>query len=219
MLSIKTNMRFIIIIISTLLSACGNDVRPPEIILSGKTKDTIELNSPYSEPGYIAKDKKDGDITHKVIVTGYVNPNKIGNYTVKYEVMDKAGNTAKAQRNINVFNKVNNLEGNYNVSEIVKGANPGKFNYSVNVKSSEIKNYELEINNFGSYGIHVNVKANVNGNTLSIPLQSPNGMPTGSEGAIEGTGEIENNVITKINFICFYLSGGSDTVNCIYTKQ
>lgn len=216
-------IRFILIVIfllgAIIIVSCGNDVRAPEIELNGKTNDTIELNSNYSEPGYTAKDKKDGDITNKVMISGVVNPNKTGNYYIKYEVIDKAGNSAKAERTVNVYNKAFFLEGIYSVNEIVKGANPGQFIYSVNVKSSETKNMQLELNNFGAYGIYVNVKADINGNTVTIPLQSPVGMPSGSEGSIRGSGEIVNNKISKIDFICSYFSGGVDTVSCIYTKQ
>ena len=209
----------VISLIGFMIISCGNDVRPPEIILNGNINDTIELNTNYTEPGYTAKDKKDGDITQKVVVNGLVNPNKTGDYQVKYEVIDKSGNIAKAERLINVFNKIKYLEGRYSVNELVKGANPGQFNYTLNAKASETKNMQLELNNFGAYGIYVNVKADVNGNTINISVQNPSGMPTGSEGSISGDGEIENNSIIKINFICNYFSGGSDTVNCIYTKQ
>lgn len=206
-------------LIGFIIVSCGNDVRPPEIILNGNIYDTIELNTNYTEPGFKAIDKKDGDITQKVVVKGLVNPNKTGNYHVKYEVIDKSGNIAKAERFVNVFNKIIFLEGKYLVNEVVKGANPGQFNYTLTAKASETKNMQLELNNFGAYGIYVNVKADVNGNSIIIPIQNPSGMPAGSEGSISGYGEIENNRITKINFICNYFSGGSDTVNCKYTKQ
>ena len=202
-----------------LIISCGNDVRPPEITLNGKTNDTIELNTSYSEPGYTARDKKDGDITAKVMVSGSVNPNKTGDYSVKYEVIDKAGNLDKAERNVHVFNKADYLAGTYLVNEVVKGANPGQFTYTINAKGSETKNMQLELNNFGAYGIYVNVKVDISGNNITIPLQYPTGMPSGSEGSISGNGEIENNRITKIEFICNYSSGGNDTVTSIYTRQ
>lgn len=213
------NTLLLFLAISLLYISCGNDMRPPEIILHGKIADTIELNTSYTEPGFTAKDKKDGDLTSKVIVTGTVNTNKIGDYQLKYEVIDKSGNQAKAERNIHVFNKANYLEGVYTVNETVIGANPGQFNYQVNAKSSETKNLQLELNNFGGYGIYVNVKADISGNAINIAPQTPSGMPIGSEGTISGNGEIENNKITKINFICNYTNGGTDTVTCIYNKQ
>jgi hypothetical protein len=213
------NTLLLFLVISQLYISCGNDVRPPEIILHGKIADTIELNTNYTEPGFTAKDKKDGDLTSKVIVTGTVNTNKIGDYQLKYEVIDKSGNQAIAERNIHVFNKANYLEGVYAVNETVIGANPGQFNYQVNAKSSETKNLQLELNNFGGYGIYVNVKADISGNAINIAPQTPSGMPIGSEGTISGNGEIENNKITKINFICNYTNGDTDTVTCIYNKQ
>jgi hypothetical protein len=213
------NTLLLFLAISLFFISCGNDVRPPEIILNGNLNDSIELNSNYSEPGYSAKDKKDGDISHKVIVSGVVNTNKTGVYTVNYEVIDKSGNIAKAQRIVHVFNKIKFLEGSYTVSEIVKGANPGQFNYQVNAKSSETKNLQLELNNFGGYGIYVNVKADISGNAITIAPQNPSGMPSGSEGTISGNGEIANNTIVKVDFICSYINGGIDTVTCNYSRQ
>lgn len=208
---------FVVTLLCIIIS-CNNDVRAPEIILNGKINDTTELNTNYQEPGFVAKDKKDGDLTDKVIVNGSVNINKTGNYRISYEVIDNSGNLAKAERTVNVINKVSYLEGKYQVNEIVKGANPGQFNYTVNVKGSETINQQIEINNFGSFGVYVNVKAQINGNNISIPLQSPSGMPIGSEGSISGNGEIKDNKIYSIEFICSYFNGGIDTVSCIYTK-
>ncbi|MFN4234241.1 MAG: DUF5011 domain-containing protein [Bacteroidia bacterium] len=214
----KSFKYILIVTLLCIIISCNNDVKAPEIILNGKINDTIELNTKYEEPGFVAKDKKDGDLTDKVIVNGSVNINKTGNYIIRYEVIDKSGNMAKAERSVYVINKANYLEGNYQVNEIVKGANPGQFNYTVKVKSSETQNQQIEINNFGSYGVYVNVKAQINGNNISIPLQNPSGMPIGSEGTISGNGEIKNNNIYSIEFICSYFNGGIDTVSCIYTK-
>lgn len=55
--------------------------------------------------GVVAYDDVDGNITHLVIVTGMVNTNVAGQYFVKYEVSDRAGNTYKTTRIINVVEK------------------------------------------------------------------------------------------------------------------
>jgi len=53
----------------------------------------------YIEPGAIAHDDVDGNVTDRILRDGIVNTNVVGEYTVKYKVSDKAGNiTRKARR-------------------------------------------------------------------------------------------------------------------------
>ncbi|MGL4774569.1 MAG: NPCBM/NEW2 domain-containing protein, partial [Clostridium sp.] len=54
------------------------------------------------EGGYDAFDSEDGDITSKVKVTGDVNFNKAGEYTLTYKVSDSDGNEVKKTRTIAV---------------------------------------------------------------------------------------------------------------------
>lgn len=62
----------------------------------------------YSEPGYKATDREDGDITSKVIVadefedTAFMNPCR--KYNKKYTVTDKNGATTTARRVVNECN-------------------------------------------------------------------------------------------------------------------
>ena len=52
--------------------------------------------------GYTARDDVDGDITKDVTVSGDSATDKVGTYTIKYSVKDKAGNEATAERNYEV---------------------------------------------------------------------------------------------------------------------
>lgn len=54
------------------------------------------------EGGYTATDKEDGDITSSVEVSGDVNFNKAGEYTLTYRVTDANGNETVAERTIAV---------------------------------------------------------------------------------------------------------------------
>lgn len=47
---------------------------------------TIYKNSEYIEPGYIAIDKNNKDVTSEVKVSGIVNTNEVGEYLIKYEI-------------------------------------------------------------------------------------------------------------------------------------
>lgn len=81
------------------------DSIPPVITLNGNTTMAIIVNKPYNEPGAKALDNKDGDITSKIIITGTVNTNNIGTYTITYKVTDNAGNSATKKRTVKVVSE------------------------------------------------------------------------------------------------------------------
>lgn len=70
------------------------DTTPPAISLSGNSSMTLVVGDAYLEPGYSATDDVDGDISAQVMITGSVNTNIAGNYTLRYNVSDAAGNAA-----------------------------------------------------------------------------------------------------------------------------
>ena len=74
------------------------DVEPPSIGLIGENMIEVIARSEYIEPGFWAEDGSDGDITGSVQVSGTVDVNWCGEYTLNYEVYDAAGNYASAQR-------------------------------------------------------------------------------------------------------------------------
>ena len=73
------------------------DTEAPTITLNGANPYTILQGQPYSEPGYSAIDNVDGDLTASVSVNNGVDVNTPGNYEVKYNVSDAAGNAAVEQ--------------------------------------------------------------------------------------------------------------------------
>lgn len=77
------------------------DEEAPKIELDGDKKMTIKLKSKYEEPGYSALDKKDGDVTDKVKVSGKVKKTP-GIYYITYKVKDSAGNTRIKKRRVQV---------------------------------------------------------------------------------------------------------------------
>lgn len=60
----------------------------------------------YVEPGYIANDTYDGNLTDKVKVINNINMNTPGKYTIEYQVEDSSGNTAVEIRNVTVKEKI-----------------------------------------------------------------------------------------------------------------
>ena len=78
------------------------DKEEPLLALKGDNNIVIYKNSKYIEEGYVANDKCDGDITDKVIVTGTVDTNRVGTYTINYKVVDNSGNETSVDRKITV---------------------------------------------------------------------------------------------------------------------
>lgn len=79
------------------------DIEKPEITLIGNKDITINEGSNYSDEGAKATDNIDGDITSKIKVSGNVDTNKTGTYTITYTVSDKAGNIAETSRKVTVI--------------------------------------------------------------------------------------------------------------------
>lgn len=80
------------------------DTRPPIITLKGNNPFPLELDTHFKEPGAIAKDLVDGDISSAVEdnTSHILNIHSEGDYIVTYEVRDKAGNLARVTRTIQV---------------------------------------------------------------------------------------------------------------------
>ncbi len=78
------------------------DTTNPEIKLNGNSKIIILKNEAYNEPGYSAIDNYDGDISDKVEVVSDLNTNKVGEYTITYNIADTSNNTFSIERIIKV---------------------------------------------------------------------------------------------------------------------
>ena len=74
----------------------GGDTTKPVITLSGVTTVTIEVGDAYLDLGATATDTYDDNavLTSNIITVSDVDTSVVGNYTVKYNVMDAAGNPA-----------------------------------------------------------------------------------------------------------------------------
>ena len=72
----------------------GTDTAPPVITLNGGSTITITAGDDFTDPGAAAYDTADGDITASITVTGTVDNQTPGEYTLFYNVSDAAGNAA-----------------------------------------------------------------------------------------------------------------------------
>ena len=79
------------------------DIVAPVITLKGNESEYLSKGDTFTDAGYTALDDLDGDLTDSVTVSGSVDTDTVGSYTLTYTVTDKAGNTGKAERVVSVY--------------------------------------------------------------------------------------------------------------------
>lgn len=79
---------------------CLADTTAPVISLNGNYTVNLNVGDTYTESGATAYDDTDGDVSSKIIITGTVNANVAGTYTITYTVSDSAGNIGTATRTV-----------------------------------------------------------------------------------------------------------------------
>ena len=79
----------------------GDRLAPTLELVGGATID-IPAGQEYLDPGATAIDDIDGDISEKIEVSGIINPSAVGTQTISYTVADRAGNTTRKLRTVNV---------------------------------------------------------------------------------------------------------------------
>lgn len=79
------------------------DTNSPKIELTNGNVVYLIKNEQYNEPGFVANDDCDGNITDKVVVSGEVNPSVSGSYTINYKVSDSNGNITEINRIVYVL--------------------------------------------------------------------------------------------------------------------
>src|SRR6516164_3858799 len=89
--------------VEVTLTIYVTDSQPPVITLVGANPLTIECHSTFTDPGATALDACAGDLTSAIVVTGTVDANTVGSYTLHYNVKDPANNAAvEVTRTVNV---------------------------------------------------------------------------------------------------------------------
>jgi len=78
------------------------DNEKPKIKLNGSPFLYLFIGDEFVDPGYDAIDNCDNEISESVKVSGKVNTNKVGEYTITYKVMDKALNEEVVSRKVRV---------------------------------------------------------------------------------------------------------------------
>ena len=79
------------------------DTTGPSLSLIGDSNFTHNLNTAWIDPGYDANDTLDGNLTASVSISGTVDVNTTGTYTLNYSVSDTAGNLVDINRTVTVI--------------------------------------------------------------------------------------------------------------------
>lgn len=80
-----------------------NDPIAPELTIEGNQMLTLFTGQEYFEPGYVASDNVDGDISSWVQVSGGVDASTPGQYEILYTVSDSYNNKVTASRVVRVM--------------------------------------------------------------------------------------------------------------------
>jgi hypothetical protein len=122
------------------------DTIKPILTLTGPNLIVTQKGKAYVDNGAAANDNSDGDISSKIVVSGIVNINTIGSYTLIYNVQDTAGNSAiPINRTVMVTSIIGDLDGDsiitVNDTSIMKKYLLGKIPSS---ESSVVSNGDID---------------------------------------------------------------------------
>lgn len=156
----------LLIAVAIIFSSCGKeDVGAPTISLTGGSTVQIDLGDTWTDPGFVANDEEDGNLTSKIVTTGEVNTDKVGEYTITYKVTDKAGNETSATRKVQVkSSKLASKEYTATPSDGQNTYNP----YKCTPIQSEASFNTVFIKNFGGYDATLEFTATVNPNNVTV---------------------------------------------------
>lgn len=154
-----------------------NDTEKPVIELFGDKTITIKVGDTYKEPGAVATDNVDGDITKKIKITGKVDTKKEGEYVIKYTVSDKAGNKASVERKVIVEKKEEKPkeDDNKNTSTDNNTNNDSNNNTNNNTNNDNNNYYRDTIAPIITFNISDAYQYICTGNSVNISANGPYG--------------------------------------------
>lgn len=87
---------------------CELDLTPPDITLNGEEIISLQAGQAYDELGATVTDNSGEEI--KLIISGTVDINMVGTYTITYKATDSSGNTATKTRTVKILIKPADFE-------------------------------------------------------------------------------------------------------------
>ena len=142
----KTVATFAFLGILFLLSACNSikDTEPPILRLNGPAFYSQKINTPFVDPGVVAFDLEDLDLTEKVVIQSQVRTDSVGAYLINYAVTDKAGNTSTAQRIVGVNHSLVFMNNSpFQCTSSYDGV-PANFTGSIRFQTNDLSWYSMQ---------------------------------------------------------------------------
>lgn len=78
------------------------------LTLNGSSTINLKLGENYVEPGYVASDNVEGNLTDKVLVESNLDLSKEGTYKITYKVTNSVGDTKEVYRTVNITKPATN---------------------------------------------------------------------------------------------------------------
>lgn len=189
------------------------DTTPPVITITGGNNQNHILNAAWTNPSATAQDDEDGDLSASITVTGSVNKDLVGSYTLIYSVTDAAGNTGEETLTVTVYNEAQSWAGTYPKATIIDSlfGDAAHTNFTMVyawqndlvITASTTVNKKIIFNRFGDYSGYTSanmVYGNVTGNTVNIPQQTAYGIGNPPDDhTFQGTGTIVSTNPFKIH--------------------
>ncbi len=209
----------------SLTSCKTEDASAPMITVYGGNSQSQSLpsianNGTWTNPTAIVMDDEDGDISMNYTVSGTVNPNTAGNYTLTYTVSDAAGNTATEVVIVSIKNDaafLGNLSSTGTPTMATYAAydscqvTPASY-FSPTVIVSSTVNNAFTITNFGAFGTNIVINATLSGPTINIPASQTLGP---IESIIAASGTVTSS-ISPVSFgITYTWTDGTSNEVCI----
>lgn len=172
MKKISLSIAALAVVLAVTFTSCKkDDASNPVVSITGNGSIELPLGGPWVDPGATATDDNDGAITPTV--TGTVDVDKVGEYTITYKAIDEAGNEGTATRTVKV--KADALAGTY--ASVIHFADNTTDNYNPVVSASSSNYNKVFVANFGNYQGTYTLTATVSGNTLTFDNFTSTGSP------------------------------------------
>ncbi len=200
----------IVVISIIVINGCKKttETSSPIIALKGNNPLYLSLNTTYIEPGYLAHDITDGDISAQVTISGVnaININMKGTYLIIYSVTNSAGIISSATRSVFVINNADSLSGNFNVIDTC--VTSGVIGFADSVKASSTVNDYLTFYNFAGFNDSISgIFHHLNDTILFTQNQNLGGGKTliSAYGIVVlNDTSINGNIVVKRNIDLFY---------------